>query len=247
MKLIDGSHYDTRLTPRELRTVRLWIDAGAQYAGTYAAHGTGQVGGCWNVNEPVRVMADAWPSTAPAKAAIARRCGACHGRLLPQHVTDRVPSLSHEDMLSWERPLSRYSRHYVFNLSRPEKSLVLLSPLARGAGGFAEGPPPTDAELRLITEDRQRPPPPVVHPVIFADPRDPDYQAILLHLQTAGEMLEHIKRFDMPGFKPNEHYVRELKRFGVLPPTFDLAKDPIDVYATDEAYWRSLWHPASQR
>ena len=28
--------------------------------------------------------------------------------------------------------------------------------------------------------------------------------------------LDEIKRFDMPGFRPNEHYVRELKRFGVL-------------------------------
>jgi hypothetical protein len=46
----------------------------------------------------------------------------------------------------------------------------------------------------------------------------------------------------MPGFKPNEHYVREMKRYGVLPESFDLANDPIDVYATDDAYWRSMWH-----
>jgi hypothetical protein len=46
----------------------------------------------------------------------------------------------------------------------------------------------------------------------------------------------------MPGFRPNEHYVRELKRFGVLPASFDPARDPVDVYATDEAYPRSFWH-----
>jgi hypothetical protein len=33
-----------------------------------------------------------------------------------------------------------------------------------------------------------------------------------------------------------------MKRFGTLPASFDLAKDPIDVFATDQAYWRSLWH-----
>ena len=49
------------------------------------------------------------------------------------------------------------------------------------------------------------------------------------------------KRFDMPGFQPNEHYVREMKRYGILPA--DLGADtPIDVYATDEAYWQSLWY-----
>lgn len=247
MAKLDRRHYDVHLTPLELRTVRLWIDSGAVYAGTYAAYGTGQVGGCWNVNEPIRVMADAWPSTPPAQAAVERRCAACHGRWLPRHVTDRVPSLSHEDMLSWERPLSRYSRHHVFNLSRPEKSLVLLVPLARAAGGYAEGALPAAGDQRLVPEDRRRPPPPAVHPVVFADTSDPDYGAMLAHLVAAGAALDEIKRFDMPGFRPNEHYVRELKRFGVLPAAFDPARDPLDVYASDEAYWRSLWHQPAVR
>jgi hypothetical protein len=46
----------------------------------------------------------------------------------------------------------------------------------------------------------------------------------------------------MPGFRPNEHYVRWMKRFGVLSDSFDLAKDTIDPFETDRAYWRSLWH-----
>jgi len=33
-----------------------------------------------------------------------------------------------------------------------------------------------------------------------------------------------------------------MKRYGILPETFDADKDPIDVYKTDQAYWRSLWH-----
>ena len=32
-----------------------------------------------------------------------------------------------------------------------------------------------------------------------------------------------------------------MKRFNVLPESFDVAKDHIDLYATDRAYWRSLW------
>ena len=54
--------------------------------------------------------------------------------------------------------------------------------------------------------------------------------------------LDEIKRFDMPGFRPNEHYVREMKRFGILPKSFDMAKEPINVYETDRKYWQSLWH-----
>jgi inorganic pyrophosphatase len=33
-----------------------------------------------------------------------------------------------------------------------------------------------------------------------------------------------------------------MKQYGILPATFDRAKDPIDVYQTDRAYWRSLWY-----
>jgi cytochrome c553 len=247
MRKLDGSHYEARLSPQELKTVRLWIDSGAAYAGTYAAYGTGQVGGCWGNNEPVRVMADDWPTTPPARDAVRQRCGSCHGRMLPEHVTDRIPLDPWGDMLSWERPLSRYSRHRVFNLSRPDRSLMLRAPLARGAGGLAEGPLPPESERKPIVEDRSRPPRPAVHPIVFADPADPDFRRILAHLEAAKQKLDEIKRFDMPGFKPNEHYVREMKRFGVLPASFDPARDPIDAYATDEAYWRSFWHRPSAK
>ena len=37
MQKIDGSHYDVRVTPEEWRTLWLWIESGAPYAGTYAA------------------------------------------------------------------------------------------------------------------------------------------------------------------------------------------------------------------
>jgi len=237
MKKIDAHHNGVELSPRERTTIRLWLDTSAQYAGTYAAYGTGQVGGCWGVNRPVRVMADGWPSTPPAADAIERRCGPCHARgQLPRHVT-ALTATDHGDMLSWTRPLSRYSRHRVFNLTRPEKSLVLLAPLARPAGGYAEGEP----KPRQVREDKRHPPKQVVHPVVFQGTDDPDYQRILVHLQAAKAKLDEIKRFDMPGFRPNEHYIREMQRYGILP--VDLAPDAtVDPYATDQAYWKSLWH-----
>jgi len=41
---------------------------------------------------------------------------------------------------------------------------------------------------------------------------------------------------------PSSHYIREMKRYGILPPNFDPATHPIDVYATDEAYFQSFWY-----
>jgi hypothetical protein len=39
----------------------------------------------------------------------------------------------------------------------------------------------------------------------------------------------------------NRQYLREMKRYGILPPQFDVAKDPINVFQVDQAYWRSAW------
>jgi len=240
MKKIDGSHHKVKLTPEEHRMLRLWIDVNAPYPGTVAALGTGQVGGCWGNNKPVRIMADTWPSTKAAAAAVQRRCVACHGKWLPKHVTGRVPLNPWNDMLAWTRPLSRFSRHRVFNLTHPNRSLILLAPLAKAAGGYAEGMP----EQRKVSENRNAPPKPVTHPVIFADRNDPDYRTMLTHIEEAGAKLDEIKRFDMPDFRPSEQYVREMKRYGILPDGLDPAA-PIDPYATDQAYWRSFWHVAA--
>jgi hypothetical protein len=45
----------------------------------------------------------------------------------------------------------------------------------------------------------------------------------------------------MQGWKPNKDYIREMKRFGILPNAFDVTKDPFDPFNTDQLYWRSLW------
>lgn len=244
MKNIDGSHHDVKLNPSEQKIIRLWIDSGSQYPGTYAALGTGQVGGCWDSNRPVRVMADRWASTDAAVGAVARRCGACHSpKQLPYHVTARIPLDAWGDMLAWTRPLSRYSRHRIYNLSHPENSLILLAPLAEDAGGYATGTLSHGASnSKHLTEDRSRPPQPMKHPVVFSGTNDPDFQKILAHIQAAKAKLSDIKRFDMPGFRPNEHYIREMQRYGVLPASFDPDREAIDVYDVDAAYWRSFWH-----
>ena len=76
---------------------------------------------------------------------------------------------------------------------------------------------------------------------VFPNTSDPDYQKILSAIRDAKKKLDEIKRFDMPGFRPRQEYVQQMKRYGVLP--HDLPEDAlIDVYATDRAYWQSHWH-----
>ena len=159
---------------------------------------------------------------------------------MAQHVTAQVAT-DHGDMLSWTRPLSRYSRHNIYNLSRPEKSLILLAGLSAEAGGYATGE--RVAETRVVKDDRSKRPGPVEHPVVFESASDADYVKILTHISAAKARLDEIKRFDMPGFRPNEHYVREMKRYGVLAGSFG-TEDPVDVYATDQVYFRMFHRPA---
>jgi hypothetical protein len=217
----------------------LWLDSATPYAGTAAAFGTGQIGGWWRNNEPVREMADAWSTTGPAKDAIQRRCTACHERRLPRFVTDLTTSEPYNDFEGWERPVSRFSRHTIFNLTHPDLSLALTVPLAKSAGGFAEGPLP---DASPVPEDLSRAPRLIVHGVVFASTDDPDYRAILAHLQTARDRLNTIKRFDMPGFKPAAAYIREMKRYGILPADFDAGKTMVNTYDLDQKYWRLFWH-----
>ncbi len=103
------------------------------------------------------------------------------------------------------------------NLDRPAASLLLCAPLGREAGG-----------LGLCGTDG------------WTSTADPGYRAVLAAIVAASNELQRVKRFAMPGFRPNRHYVCEMQRFGILPANLANA-DPVDPYTTDEAYWRSFW------
>lgn len=219
MKLIDGSHYNARLTAHEQDMIRYWIESAAPYPGTYAALGTGMIGGY--PRSQLDTSDRKWPASVAASEAIRRRCAACHdkSRPMPQGLSDDMGLVLQNPRA--DDPRVRWSRHLMFNLSRPEKSLILLAPLAKEAGGYA-----------LCT------PKPV-----FTSPADPDFQAILTLCRQGKSHLAQIKRFDMPDFRPPPMYVREMKRFGIL--AHDTPPDaPLNVYALDQAYWRSLWWQA---
>jgi hypothetical protein len=222
LKMLDGSHYDVRATPEQKRLLRLWIESGAAYPGTYAALGTGMIGG-YAENEPVNTDWD-WPTTQAAAKVIGERCAACHEapeRLLPRSFSDeRGVSFWQPDLRD---PRLLTSRHIVFNLTQPENSLLLLAPLAKAAGGWGLCRDPKTRQTQSV----------------FVNTADPGYRTLMAMCAAGKDQLEKVKRFDMPGFRPRLDWVREMKRYGVL--TAEAKLDAIDVYQTERAYWQSLW------
>jgi hypothetical protein len=121
-------------------------------------------------------------------------------------------------------PRLNTSRHIVFNLSRPDKSLLLLAPLAEAAGGWGLCRDPGSGQKVTV----------------FEGIKDADYQALLAFCQAGKDQLNRIRRFDMPDFHPRPEWVREMKRFGILGPDVT-AKSALDVYAVERLYWAALW------
>ena len=222
LTMLDGSHHGVEATEHERRMLRLWIEVGAPYPGTYAALGTGSIGG-YAENRMVNTDTD-WPTTLAGAEAIQRRCADCHqgDMVLPKSMSDeRGVSFWRFDV---NDPRLRLSRHIVFNLSQPEHSLLLLAPLDPAAGGFGLC---RDAAGEAVR--------------VFADQTDPDYGTLLQMVAAGREGLERIKRFDMPGFQPRPQYLRELRRYGILPP--DHPDDtPVDPYQLDRQYWQAQWY-----
>ncbi len=225
LTFLSGSHYDVTVSAREQAIVRLWIESGATYPGTYAALGSGM----HPVKFPEQVMK--------------RRCSSCHTATKPTYRNlkkgafyfqfgDRQPPqplLSDIDDIILIRHLAYFQLgesplyQALCNLDRAEKSLILQAPLSKTSGG-----------LQLCTGQ------------VFKDTSDPDYQTILHAIEDAAAELARHKRFDMPGFRPNRFYIREMQHFGILPKelTFDA---PLDPYALDQAYWASFEEQVFQR
>jgi hypothetical protein len=225
LRMMEGGHFKVKADERELLTTRLWIETGAPYPGTYAALGSGMIGGYEN-NELVIENDSGWPETQAAAAAIDRRCVSCHqaqNQPLPRTLCDEIGFSFWMPDLKDKR--IRRNRHIVFNLTKPDKSLMVLAPLAKAAGGHG------------TCREKDRP---AGEGAVFASTGDPDYQAILGMCAAGHRRMNEVKRFDMPGFKPRPEWVGEMKRCGIIAPDIDPARDAIDVYATEQSYWKSL-------
>jgi hypothetical protein len=212
MKFLDGSHYDVQVPPEERQTIRLWIEVGANYAGTYGALGTGIADKDF---EPKRILP---PSL------FTNRCQSCHGRDNPYTAY----------------PLWLLTPFCV-NLRDPTQSSYLTAPLAKSAGGLELCRPRTPTGGAPARSTGTNVPTAAPQTAIFGSTNDPDYRSILSEIQRIKARLDQMPRFDLPGFRPHAAYLRELQQYGVLP-AIPGTNDTIDVYALDEVYWQSLWY-----
>ncbi|MDR1818516.1 MAG: hypothetical protein LBR07_10240 [Puniceicoccales bacterium] len=243
LKYTDGTHHNARLSPREQTLLRLWIETGAPYPGTYAGLGSGMVGG-YAQNRLDRRDTQ-WPEVKLMADTLKNTCSTCHTRRacnpIPLTPTDETGGPPWETLGSPNRdPRRRYSRNQLYNLTHPARSRVLLAPLAATAGGWAtveqgagkataEGGassvPPVHGRSTTGTTTGSAAAgtaPAFKHPILFASTADPRYRAILAGIERERAWLEEIRRFDMPGFQPRPQYIREMKKFGILPPTAPL-------------------------
>lgn len=246
LKLMEEGHGGTQVPENELKIIRFWLDSGATYSTTYACNSHGSIGH-YVLNNNSRDDKD-WPELADYEDVLRRRCDECHA---PDDEAKKIGSYTqpaqfyvlyyppevHQKNMFVARSMAqdggRFNRHMIFDLSYPEQSKVARGPLAKEAGGLG------------VCEEKSG-------KRIFADKNDPDYLKIVAYVARGRKyILEENNRFtmilDTPNngadcpkrFVPRADYVRELKRYGVLPPDWD-PKTSVDPYELDVKYWDSL-------
>ncbi|MCF0234722.1 MAG: hypothetical protein HUK22_07080 [Thermoguttaceae bacterium] len=226
VKLIDEKHGGVEMPEAEQRIIRYWIDAGANYAGTYAADACGGFG--YAMNNTITSNDAKWPETAAFSETMAKRCDECHA------VKDANISLPHR--FSGD---GRFSRFNVFDLSYPEESRLLRAPLSKSAGGFGICEAKSGRAVFESTDD------PDYQAML-------DYvkfgRRYILEVDNRPEMLNASPNngVDCPQkFTPRWAYLREMIRYGILP----IDADPTasyNVYELEEKYWRSLHYDPNE-
>jgi hypothetical protein len=236
MKKLDGSHQEVKVSAREWQTVGLWLDTMVPFTRYYgeqrAPGGAGLTPAarevvqrrCYSCHEehvPNRNYMGA--SMLPGF-----RAGE-QGRNLLFY---KEPDLSHESDIGQRAPATEsdylkyhqdcFARHeaqlrrgaaILINRTRPEKSLLLLAPLAKSAGGYAT------ESIDNVNSGKVK-----AMPVIFRNTDDPDYQVLLKSIQPFKAQ---------PYQGPRGRYVK----WGLLPP----GAAPFDSHEVLERYWADPW------
>ncbi|MCP4782568.1 MAG: hypothetical protein GY903_03470 [Fuerstiella sp.] len=245
MKMLRGEHHEVRLTRREVETVRHWIHCGAPYIGTYAALINGMIGSTGYETShftaiDTRILKN--ENVQRAAKVIDRRCSGCHvkTRTVPRHAVDWGQGTKLiQPQRAWmikqvdNRAVWRFQQHILYNLTHPEQSVQLLAPLARQAGGYGACREIKSAEKNgdSITGKAAS---------VFASKEDPDYQILLKAIRETKALHDSDPRWDTPGWKAPVEYIREMKRHGILPESFDQATQTLDPHETDQRYWHAV-------
>ena len=146
---------------------------------------------------------------------LVERCGECHASQETRNGT----------MRPWEG--WHFPRHHmewvgtIVNISNPERSFLLRAPLAKEAGGLG-----------------------ICSRIVFQNKDDPTYQETLRAIERTHRQLLAGKRFDMPGFRPNSDYIREMQKYGFVKK--DLGQEELfNYFHVEREYFDSFYYNPS--
>ena len=214
LRKLEGGHYDVKASRKNWLKVWAWTEAAAPFCGTY--------GGLRNQKQQdtkVGVL------VSYAGGVLQKRCYSCHNpegkgpqnRLVEPYDWEQRrklmdhPTGQHERIVLKDDPARHFSWEVLLNATRPEKSAVLLAPLAKDAGGWGACPD------------------------VFASQDDPDYKTMLTALTNWQAEWQKSCAFGSPAFQVNSQYIREMVRFGILPQ--DTRAEDVNPYEVDRRYW----------
>ena len=240
LKKFDKSHCGFEPSAEEIEILKRWLDTGAMQVGAYAALNTGFLH-TYLQGGAVR-LEDKNPENPAAYEAVENACGKCHigDAAIPRRPFE--PKQNYGETIfdyrtTFENPAVKKIKHpadggkfeeskiisdLLYNFSEPEKSLILTIPLAKSAGGSAEG-----------LENKS-------HPVVFKDKSDKNYAAILSAITAASKILKEKSPFcDSCDFRSTPGYVKKLKDLKILPPDFPL-DGKIEPRKADSMYFEWL-------
>jgi hypothetical protein len=214
LRKLEGGHHNAKASREDWLKVWAWTEAAAPFCGTY--------GGLRNQKQQ---DTKAGVFASQGSGVLQRRCYSCHNpngkgpqnRLVEPFDWEQRrklmnrPTGQHERLVLKDDPARYFSWEVLINATRPEKSAVLLAPLAKDAGGWE------------------------ICPNVFESKDDRDYR--IMSTAAANWQAEWKKShvFGSPTFQVNSQYIREMVRFGILPKDTH-AKD-VDPYETDRRYW----------
>jgi hypothetical protein len=245
MKMLRGEHYKVKLSDHEVEIIRHWIHCGAPYIGTYAALIGGMVGSTGYERSHFTAIDTRILKSEKVKLAsevVKRRCSRCHTgvRNVPKHPVDwgRGTQLI-QPHRAWlikqgdKRAVWRFQQHILYNLTHPDRSVQLLAPLAKKAGGYG-------ACCEIIKGKKGAAEVTDKPASVFASKDDPDYRTLLAAIQDTKALHDSDPRWDTPGWKAPVEYIREMKRHGILPESFEREKDKLDPHKIDKRYWAAV-------
>lgn len=162
------------------------------------------------------------------RSVLEKKCYSCHMSDKKDRSVGRIRRRGKQDTYYW--PRSRYLGRWV-NMDNIDASRILRAALAKDAGGHATV---SDAEK---TKGWRK------HLIVFSDKSDPAYQALR---QDVAELVAKAKAnrwtYSVDDWQPNEHYIREMKRYGVLPDDYDRRTGQMSPFEMDRRYYE-LFYP----